>query len=61
MQETAGAVAHALTDRPLKQGDGWRAPCPAHGGADNNLSIRDGDHGGLMLRCWSHADAASRT
>ena len=35
-------------------GQGWlRIPCPAHKGKDDNLAIRAGDDGGLILKCHS--------
>jgi hypothetical protein len=45
-------IALALGGRP--NGSGWRARCPAHEGADRNLSlwVQD-DH--LGLKCWSHS------
>jgi Toprim domain len=44
-------IALALGGRP--DGSGWRARCPAHQGADRNLSLWV-DDGGLGLKCWSH-------
>ena len=36
-----------------RSGGGWRIPCPAHNGSDNNLHIEDG--GELpLLKCHSH-------
>ena len=49
----AEAIAHRLTDRPTKSGDNWYAPCPAHGGEHNKLSLKDADGGRLLLKCWS--------
>lgn len=31
----------------------WRTCCPAHGGDDANLTIRDKDGGGLLVKCFS--------
>lgn len=38
-----------------KSGDGWRSPCPAHGGTNPYaLSIREKADGMVLVRCWSH-------
>ena len=50
---TASDLAHALCDRPTKGRADWRIPCPAHGGDDHNLSIRDLDRG-PGVKCFSH-------
>ena len=49
----AKAVAHALTDRPVRKGSAWGVPCPAHGGSKPSCNISDGDRGGLILVCHS--------
>ena len=43
---------HYLPGAP-RSGDYYRVPCPAHGGTGNNLSVGDGDDGGLILKCFS--------
>ena len=35
-------------------GQNWRMACPSHHGDGKNLSVRDGDKGGLIVTCWSH-------
>lgn len=34
-------------------GDGWIAPCPAHPDRRPSLSIREGDDGKLLLKCFA--------
>jgi hypothetical protein len=43
----------ALCSGAKKSSDGWRAPCPAHGGKDPNLHIWERD-GAVYLECHSH-------
>jgi putative DNA primase/helicase len=35
---------------------GWRCRCPVHGGM--SLSIADGQHGRLLLKCWSGCETS---
>ncbi len=37
----------------VRRGDEWRARCPAHNGTKRNLSLRRGDNGGPVVKCWS--------
>ena len=48
------AAAIAQFYRGTKSAGSWRLACPAHGGEDPNLSIRDADDGGLLVTCHSH-------
>jgi phage/plasmid primase-like uncharacterized protein len=36
------------------EGDRYRAPCPAHGGRDRNLSVWPDENGDACFKCWSH-------
>ncbi|HEY9158316.1 DUF7146 domain-containing protein [Candidatus Binatus sp.] len=36
------------------EGERYRAPCPAHGGAHLNLSVRADENGIACFKCWSH-------
>jgi hypothetical protein len=31
---------------------GWRSLCPAHESDSRSLSIREGDGGRILLKCW---------
>jgi hypothetical protein len=48
----AESIAKRLGGR--KAGSGWVARCPAHDDRDPSLSIRDSDHGKVLVHC--HAD-----
>lgn len=51
---TAHEIAGMLSDVE-RDGDGFRGRCPAHGGDDLNLGIKDSDDGrGVILTCFSH-------
>ena len=50
---TVADIARRYEPNARQSGGWWRIPCPAHGGTDNNLAIKDGDQGGLRLRCHS--------
>ena len=52
-QLDAGAIAHALTERPKRSGESWLVPCPAHDGDGPNLSLRNGDGDRLLTHCFS--------
>jgi putative DNA primase/helicase len=47
----AAELARALGGR--RSGHGWVARCPAHDDRDPSLSIADGSHGQLLLRCFA--------
>ena len=49
----ASAIAHHYRPSPKQSGGWWRIPCPAHGGEGDNLAAKDGDDGGLALKCHS--------
>lgn len=49
---TAAEVA-AMIEGSERSGDGWRSRCPAHNGADKNLSITDSSEG-VVVVCHSH-------
>jgi len=46
---SAATIAKALGGR--KAGIAWIARCPAHDDRDPSLSIADGDHGKVLVRC----------
>lgn len=49
---TAAQVAERLHARPVGPGS-WRCRCPAHRGhSANSLSIRQGDHGRVLIHCF---------
>ena len=49
------AAAVAAFYKGTKEGNGYRIPCPAHGGKDANLKIWDSDSDGwLGATCFSH-------
>jgi hypothetical protein len=37
-----------------QDGEGWRTACPAHGGTDPNMTIRQHTEGGTICTCHSH-------
>src|SRR5262245_60036650 len=47
-------IARALGGR--KAGDSWVAPCPAHDDRTPSLSIRDSDHGKVLVHCHAGCD-----
>jgi len=48
-------LSEALARMPgaRKVGAVWRAPCPAHGGQDRNLSVFADEQGNARFKCWS--------
>lgn len=53
---TLEQVAQAIASRGFKvirQGQGFRAQCPAHGGDDANLELKHREGGGVEAHCWS--------
>ena len=53
----AERIAQALGGR--KGGGGWTARCPAHDDRTPSLSIRDADHGKVLIRCHAGCDQNS--
>jgi putative DNA primase/helicase len=51
---TAEAIAKALGGR--KAGGSWTARCPAHDDRAPSLSIRDSDHGKVLVHCHAGCD-----
>jgi hypothetical protein len=51
---TAEAIAKALGGR--KAGGSWMARCPVHEDLTPSLSIRDSDHGKVLVRCHAGCD-----
>ncbi len=51
---TAEAIAKALGGR--KAGGSWTARCPAHDDRTPSLSIRDSDHGKVLVHCHAGCD-----
>ncbi len=49
---TARAVADLLHARPAGRGK-WTAQCPAHRDRSPSLSIREGEDGKTLIRCWA--------
>ena len=49
---SASEIAALIPDA-RRSGDGYRGPCPAHGGQDDNLSIVDSGDGAIVT-CHSH-------
>lgn len=47
----AKEIAEALSGKPYKEGR--KVPCPAHNDKNPSLSIKDGDHGNILLKCWT--------
>lgn len=54
-------LADALARLPnaRREGSTWRAPCPAHGGRDRNLSVWAEAAGIARFKCWSHGCSTS--
>jgi putative DNA primase/helicase len=48
-QQSAAQLAQALGGR--KKGGGWTARCPAHDDRNPSLSIRETDHGKVLVHC----------
>lgn len=48
----------AHLDRPRKTSRGWTAKCPSHQDRSPSLSIREGDDGRLLVRCFGGCSAA---
>ena len=38
---------------PQSSGDGWTALCPAHEDRNASLSVREGDTGTVLLKCFA--------
>jgi hypothetical protein len=55
---TALQVAEHLNARRAGPGR-WQARCPAHDDRSPSLSIKEGDSGKVLLRCWSGCDLAA--
>jgi hypothetical protein len=49
---TAAALAQLLDARPSGRGK-WQARCPAHDDRSPSLSVREGDNGKTLIRCWA--------
>lgn len=49
-------IAHSLMARPRRNGPGWLVLCPAHGDKHPSLSIRDGEGGKLLVKCFVGCD-----
>lgn len=56
MTVSASDVAHGLMARPRKNGPGWLVLCPVHRDKHPSLSIRDGEGGKLLVKCFSGCD-----
>ena len=46
----AAEIAQTLGDAG-REGGNWRCRCPLHGG--RSLSLRDGEAGRLLVKCWA--------
>src|SRR5215813_9856950 len=46
-------VAKRLYAKAQKVGSEWKTRCPAHDDHKPSLSIRRGDNGDLVVRCWA--------
>ena len=46
-------------DGAKTQGDGWIARCPAHDDGKPSLSIKEGDDGRILLKCFAGCEAAN--
>lgn len=42
-----------LFESVKRSGDGWQALCPAHSDQQNSLSIKKGDDGRTLLKCFA--------
>ena len=49
---SAAEIADGLRARPCGRGR-WQACCPAHDDHSPSLSIREGDHDRVLVRCWA--------
>ena len=49
----AQEIAEHYKDSPTTSNGWYRIPCPAHHGVGNNLALKDGDYGGLLVTCHS--------
>ena len=49
---SAAEIADGLGAKPCGRGR-WQACCPAHDDHSPSLSIREGDRGRVLVRCWS--------
>ena len=58
MTTALNMLAAALAARGLGPNREGRFKCPAHGGADFNLSVRQG-RSAVVVRCWSHGCTAA--
>ena len=54
---TAHDLAHSLMSRPRRNGPGWLVLCPVHGDKHPSLSLKDGDNGKLLVRCFAGCEA----
>jgi putative DNA primase/helicase len=52
---TAGEIAHALGG--ARNGRGWLARCCCHEDKQPSLSLKDGDDGRLLVKCFAGCDA----
>jgi putative DNA primase/helicase len=50
---TAADIAHALGGA-RREGRAWRCRCPLHNG--RSLTLRDGDGGCVLVKCWGGCD-----
>src|SRR5262245_39220257 len=46
-------VARRLYAKARKVGSEWKTRCPAHDDRNPSLSIKRGDHGDLIVKCWA--------
>lgn len=49
----ASDIAHGLMARPIKNRSGWLVLCPLHGDKKPSLSVKDGDDGRILLKCFA--------
>ncbi len=54
---TAHDIANGLMARPRRNGKGWLVLCPVHGDNHPSLSVRDGEDGKLLVKCFSGCDS----
>lgn len=48
---TAQELAQRLDAK--RNGDGWKAKCPAHDDSTPSLSLKEGNDGRVLLKCWA--------
>lgn len=46
-------------EKPKRNGDNWRARCPAHEDEKPSLSISEGHDGTVLLKCFAACDTSS--